>query len=65
MIAGHAWYYARYPYYDRSVQVQAPQARFREIAAAMKEAAKELGVKITWGGDWASFVDMPHYQIEK
>jgi peptidoglycan L-alanyl-D-glutamate endopeptidase CwlK len=30
----------------------------------MKQAAKELDVKLTWGGDWKSFVDMPHYQIE-
>lgn len=38
--------------------------RFRIVAKAMKQAAKELGVTITWGGDWKSFVDMPHYQIE-
>jgi hypothetical protein len=30
----------------------------------MMQAAKELGVKITWGGDW-KFVDKPHFQIEK
>jgi len=39
-------------------------ARFRLVAKAMKQAAKELDVKLTWGGDWKSFVDMPHYQIE-
>lgn len=37
---------------------------FRLVAEAMKKAAAELGVKITWGGDWKSFVDLPHYQIE-
>jgi len=37
---------------------------FGLVAAAMKKAAAELGVKITWGGDWQSFVDLPHYQIE-
>lgn len=37
---------------------------FRLVAEAMKKAANELGVKITWGGDWKSFVDLPHYQIE-
>jgi hypothetical protein len=31
----------------------------------MKQAAGEAKVKITWGGDWPSFVDMPHFQIEK
>ncbi len=40
------------------------KARFGLVAAAMKAAAAELGVKITWGGDWKSFVDLPHYQIE-
>lgn len=53
-----------YPYYDRSVQVNAPMDKFRAIADAMKQSAKELGVSITWGGDWKSFVDAPHYQIE-
>lgn len=37
---------------------------FYLVAEAMKKAADELGVKITWGGDWKSFVDLPHYQIE-
>lgn len=53
-----------YPYYDGSVQCEAPYAKFKEISAAMKSAAKELGVTITWGGDWKSFQDTPHYQIE-
>ena len=54
-----------YPYYSRSVQVDAPFSRFRAIADAMKQAAAELGVVITWGGDWKSFVDSPHYQLER
>lgn len=37
---------------------------FGLVAEAMKKAADELGVKITWGGSWKSFVDLPHYQIE-
>lgn len=37
---------------------------FDLVAEAMKKAADEIGVKITWGGDWKSFVDLPHYQIE-
>lgn len=40
------------------------QKPFALVAEAMKKAADELGVKITWGGDWKSFVDLPHYQIE-
>jgi peptidoglycan LD-endopeptidase CwlK len=34
-----------------------------KIADAMKKAAKELGVKIEWGGDWRTFKDGPHFQL--
>ena len=53
-----------YPFYDGKVQVNAPHNQWAKIAKAMKAAANELGVTITWGGDWKSFVDTPHYQIE-
>lgn len=33
------------------------------LAKAMKQAAKELNIRIEWGGDWASFKDGPHWQI--
>lgn len=38
---------------------------YRELAPAMKQAAKELDVDITWGGDWKSFPDGPHWQIPR
>lgn len=53
-----------YPYYKGSVQVDAPEIYWRMIAEAMKGAAEDLDLKITWGGDWKSFQDMPHYQLE-
>lgn len=63
-----------YPYYNGSVQgastPKSPEERkqneacWREIARAMKQAASSLGIRITWGGDWKSFCDMPHYQYE-
>lgn len=37
---------------------------YEKIAKAFKQAAKELDVRITWGGDWMSFADGPHFQIE-
>lgn len=37
--------------------------RFQKLAAVMKKAAETVGVRITWGGDWSSFVDMPHYEL--
>ena len=33
------------------------------IARAMKQAAGEQNVAITWGGDWKSFRDGPHYEL--
>ena len=36
---------------------------YHKIAAAVKQAAKEVAVPIEWGGDWKSFKDGPHYQL--
>lgn len=38
---------------------------YHKISAAMKSAAKELGVAIVWGGDWASFADGPHFELDR
>lgn len=34
-------------------------------AAIFKQAAKELGIAIEWGGDWKSFVDTPHIELDR
>lgn len=36
------------------------------IRDAMKDAAKRLGLqsRIAWGGDWKSFKDGPHWQLD-
>lgn len=36
---------------------------YHKIADAMLQAAKELDVKVEWGGHWASFPDGPHFQL--
>ena len=36
---------------------------YAKLAAAMKEAAKQVGVPIEWGGDWVRFRDGPHFQL--
>lgn len=38
-------------------------AKFRSIAEAMKQAAKELNVTINWGGDWQKTKDYPHFEV--
>jgi peptidoglycan L-alanyl-D-glutamate endopeptidase CwlK len=38
---------------------------YKTVATHIKKVAAKLGVKITWGGDWQSFIDGPHFQLEK
>lgn len=38
---------------------------YHQIAKAMKEAAKEAGVAIVWGGDWRTFKDGPHFELDR
>src|SRR6056297_2404138 len=33
------------------------------LAEAVKGEAYALGVSITWGGDWSSFKDGPHFEL--
>tara|TARA_R110001632_G_scaffold106780_2_gene216310 strand:- start:756 stop:1142 length:387 start_codon:yes stop_codon:yes gene_type:complete len=37
---------------------------YHRLAKAMKDAAAELEVDIKWGGDWNSFPDGPHFQLD-
>lgn len=37
---------------------------YKEIADIVKKIAVEKGLKITWGGDWKTLVDGPHFQIK-
>lgn len=38
---------------------------YAKIAAAMKQAAKELSIPIVWGGDWKKFPDGPHFELDR
>lgn len=38
---------------------------YHKLAAAMKQAAQELGVAMVWGGDWKSFKDGPHFELDR
>ena len=39
--------------------------RFETMAKAMKAAAEELEIPIVWGGDWKSFYDAPHFELDR
>jgi peptidoglycan L-alanyl-D-glutamate endopeptidase CwlK len=38
---------------------------YHKIAAAMKDAAKQEGVSIVWGGGWRTFKDGPHFELDR
>lgn len=35
------------------------------VAAAILQAASELGYKLEWGGHWRTWQDYPHFQLKK
>ena len=35
---------------------------FNELAKQFKEVARQLNIKIQWGGDW-EFIDKPHFEL--
>lgn len=58
-LTGHAVDIA--PYVNGKIRWDWPL--YHKIAPVIKEAAKELGVPIEWGGDWKRFKDGPHFQL--
>lgn len=38
---------------------------YARMGEAVKQAAREEGVPIVWGGDWASFRDGPHFELDR
>ncbi len=36
---------------------------YHQLAKVIKKAADDEGVTITWGGDWRSFKDGPHWEL--
>ena len=38
---------------------------YAKIATAMKKAATEQNVPIVWGGDWRTFKDGPHFELNR
>jgi peptidoglycan L-alanyl-D-glutamate endopeptidase CwlK len=60
-ITGHAVDLA--PVIDGKVSWDWPL--YHKLAPVMKAAAKELGVSIVWGGDWTTFKDGPHWELNR
>lgn len=60
-LTGHAVDFA--PVIDGDVTWKWPA--FKPIADAFKQAAKEVKVPIVWGGDWRTFKDGPHIELNR
>jgi peptidoglycan L-alanyl-D-glutamate endopeptidase CwlK len=38
---------------------------YEEINKAFQQAAKELRIKVVWGGSWTSLRDGPHFELDR
>lgn len=38
---------------------------YGRIAGAFKAAATDLGIPLTWGGDWTRLRDGPHFELDR
>jgi peptidoglycan L-alanyl-D-glutamate endopeptidase CwlK len=38
---------------------------YNRLGPAVKQAAEKEGVQIVWGGDWKSFKDGPHFELDR
>lgn len=66
-ITGHAVDIA--PYLDTDgdgdKEVSWHWPHYNKLAPWVKEAAKQEGVRIAWGGDWTSWKDGPHWELDR
>ena len=51
--------------YDENGKVTWGFSYYEQVSWAFKQAADELGIPIVWGGDWVSFKDGPHVELDK
>jgi peptidoglycan L-alanyl-D-glutamate endopeptidase CwlK len=38
---------------------------YRLLSPAIKQAAQDLGKPLIWGGDWKTFKDGPHFELDR
>lgn len=50
------------PYINGKIDWDATNS-FKIIAAHVMATAKCLGVKLTWGGNWKTLIDLPHFEL--
>ena len=52
-----------YPYVNGAIDFNDKANRLTIIANHIKATAKRLGIKVTWGGDFKSILDRPHFEV--
>lgn len=60
-LTGHAVDIA--PYVNGKIRWDWPL--YNKIAPVIKKAAQLENVKIVWGGDWKTFKDGPHFELDR
>jgi peptidoglycan L-alanyl-D-glutamate endopeptidase CwlK len=50
--------------YDEKGKVTWDLTYYRQVAAHIKEVSERLKIPVTWGGDWKSLVDGPHFELK-
>lgn len=53
-----------YPTDKTRTRIDWTNTAFKKLSDTMKHAAKNCGIEITWGGDWKTFIDKPHFEIK-
>lgn len=38
---------------------------YAKLGAMVKEVARDLGIPVVWGGDWTTFRDGPHFELDR
>lgn len=38
--------------------------RIKDFAVFVKYTAQKLGIDVSWGGDWKTLIDMPHWELK-
>lgn len=46
-------------------RVSYDKEQMRKVSECFKRAALKLRIPIKWGGDWKTFVDTPHFELDR
>ncbi len=53
------------PFFSQSPHIRWDDiAGFKKLAKHILKTAKDLDIKISWGGDWEKFKDYPHFELK-